>query len=72
MLCKILRSFKGSQDGRFCEDFTEGEEREVSDYLASCLPAGSIEPVQKTVDVDNKAIITDGRRRTRSKSIKEQ
>jgi len=60
MKYKIMKSFKGSQDGRFAEDFTAGTECELSDYLVSCVPADWIEPADKaTIEIDNKAIITD-------------
>lgn len=74
MKYRILKSFKGSQDGRFAEDFTEGMECELSDYLVSCVPSDWISPVgklsmhaaevdEKTVEIDNKAIITDSPKR---------
>lgn len=39
MRYKILKTFKGSQDGRFSETFEQGAEYELSDYLISCIPA---------------------------------
>jgi len=53
----ILKDFKGSQDGRFAEDFVAGTQRDISDYLAPHCPPGSI---RKLVELDNKAVITDG------------
>lgn len=61
MKYEILKDFKGSQDGRFTETFEAGTVAELSDYLAGCAPTGSIRPV-KSVEIDNKAIITDGKR----------
>lgn len=56
MRYEILKDFKGSQDGRFAEDFKAGTERDLSDWLVSAAPPGAIRPVQ----IENKAIITDG------------
>lgn len=42
---RILRDFKGSQDGRFTEDFRADTEADLSDYLVSCLPADSVQCV---------------------------
>ncbi len=56
MRYQILKDFKGSQDGRFAEDFKAGTEADLSDWLASAAPAGAIRPVQ----IENKAVITDG------------
>lgn len=63
----IIKDFKGSQDGRFAEDFTAGTTVELSDYLAAIVVReGWAKPVaQKEVVVDNKAVITDGVRRGR-------
>ncbi|MCX7177702.1 MAG: hypothetical protein NTX56_02705 [Proteobacteria bacterium] len=60
----ILKDFKGSQDGRFTEQFTAGTQADLSDYLVSCLPAGHVRPVAKLrkVAIDNKAVVTDGNR----------
>jgi len=58
----ILKDFKGSQDGRFTEQFTAGTQAELSDYLAACIdpawarPVGSGAPAQ----IDNKAVASDG------------
>lgn len=66
---KILKTFRGSQDGRYTETFTKGEERYLTDYLAGIVvPEGWAKPVR--VDVDNKAIVTDGRRKTTSRKTK--
>ena len=61
----ILKSFPGSQDGRFTEQFEAGTQAELSDYLAACAPTGSIRPV--SVEIENKAIITDGNRPRRGR-----
>lgn len=61
MLYDILKDFKGSQDGRFAEQFTAGTQAELSDYLADIVVReGWAKPV---VEVENKAIVTDGKRR---------
>lgn len=36
-LYDILADFKGSQDGRFSEDFKAGTQRELSPYLAAAI-----------------------------------
>lgn len=36
-LFDILVDFKGSQDGRFAEDFKAGTRRELSDYLVAAI-----------------------------------
>lgn len=58
----ILQDFKGSQDGRFTEQFTAGTQADLSDYLASVAPAGCI---RLTGEIENKAVITEGKARTR-------
>ena len=58
MQFKILKTFAGSQDGRITETFEEGTQRDISDYLAACVPAGCIEPVH-SIELDNKAVITE-------------
>lgn len=45
-LCKILKTFKGSQDGRYAETFEAGTEAELSEYLMNCAPKGSFELVK--------------------------
>lgn len=71
MLHDILQDFQGSQDGRFTEQFKAGTQAELSDYLAEIVVhEGWAKPV-KTVDIDNKAIITDGASRKKTKSEKE-
>lgn len=59
MKYKILKDFPGSQDGTKSEWFMAGTEAELSDYLVSCVDPAWIKPVE----IENKAIITDGRRR---------
>lgn len=48
MRYRILKTFKGSQDGRFTEEFEEGTEADLSDYLVSCIPAEWVAPVAAT------------------------
>lgn len=61
MLYDILKDFKGSQDGRFAEQFTADTQAELSDYLADIVVReGWAKPV---IEVENKAIVTDGKRR---------
>ena len=63
----ILKDFKGSQTGSTTEDFKAGTQADLSDYLASCVdpswirPAGAVAPAP-TVEIDNKAITTDGKK----------
>lgn len=45
MLYDILINFKGSQDGRFSEEFAAGTQRELSEWLANAAPPGSIRAV---------------------------
>lgn len=62
MLHDILKDFPGSQDGSVTEQFKAGTQVDLSDYLAEIVVhEGWAKPV-KTVDIDNKAIITDGKR----------
>lgn len=69
---EILKTFDGSQDGRFTEQFVAGTTVELSDYLADMVvPVGWASPVGKVVEVENKAIITDAPRRGRPLKIKE-
>jgi hypothetical protein len=63
MIYEILKDFKGSQNGTITEDFVAGTQRELSPYLVSCIPAGWA----KEIVVENKAIVTDGARRTKVK-----
>ena len=46
----ILKDFKGSQDGRFAEDFVAGTQRDLSEWLAGAAPPGSIRPAAAVVD----------------------
>ena len=62
MLHEILKDFPGSQDGTRTEQFKKGTQVELSDYLASCIPADWARPV-KTVEIENKAIVSSGRGR---------
>lgn len=59
MLYDILKDFKGSQDGRFCEQFVAGTQADLSDYLAGIVvPEGWARLAG--AKVENKAIVTDG------------
>ena len=63
---KILKSFKGSQNGTVNTDFAAGETVELSDYLVSCVDHKWIERViEKEQTIENKAIITDGKSKKR-------
>lgn len=66
MKYRILKDFKGSQDGTITEAFEAGTVAELSDYLAAAVDPAWIAPV-KTVEIDNKAIITDTPKRGRAK-----
>lgn len=61
MKYKILKTFPGSQDGRFTETFEAGTEAELSDYLAGCAPKDSIEPVTEKPVIKNKAVTSSGK-----------
>lgn len=66
MLYNILKDFKGSQDGRFCESFKAGTQAELSEYLVSCVEPSWISPATevKAVDndeINNKAVSTTGK-----------
>jgi len=52
MKYKILKGFKGSQDGRFAADFEEGYEYDLSDYLVSCVPDEWIKKVTGQIDIE--------------------
>lgn len=58
----ILKSFRGSQDGRFAENFEEGEVAELSDYLADiAVRENWARPIAADgAPIENKAIVTDG------------
>ena len=61
MQYKILKGFKGSQDGRFTEEFAEGDTVELSPYLVSAVDPNWIKAASAPV-IDNKAIVTDGKK----------
>lgn len=61
MIYEIIKDFRGSQDGRFAEEFKAGTQAEISDYLAPHV-ARWVRPV-----IENKAVITDGKRQVRRK-----
>lgn len=72
MLHDILQDFPGSQDGRFTEQFKAGTQAELSDYLAQIVVReGWAKPV-KIIEIDNKAIITDGKRGRKPKHTSEE
>lgn len=60
--CEILETFKGSQDGRFTEEFLAGTTRDVSAYLLPLAPKGALRVVGEAPVVENKATITTGSR----------
>lgn len=60
MKYEILRDFPGSQDGRTTEQFKAGTQAEMSDYLVSCIPKEWARPVVDPVEIENKAVVTDG------------
>lgn len=64
MKYRILKDFKGSQDGTLTESFVAGTDAELSDYLVACVDPSWIAPF-KTVEINNKAIITDSPKRGR-------
>lgn len=63
MLHEILKDFPGSQDGTKTEQFKTGTQVELSEYLAAIVvPEGWAKPV-KSVEIQNKAIVSTGRGR---------
>lgn len=69
---KILKSFKGSQNGSVTTQFNAGESVEISDYLLSCIPSEWVEKIVEKQDtpipeVQNKAIKTTGKSKKGSK-----
>lgn len=51
MLYDIIKDFKGSQDGRFSDDFKAGTQAELSDYLAAIVvPEGWARPAEDPAD----------------------
>ena len=63
MLHDILKDFPGSQDGTRTEQFKAGTQVELSDYLAEIVVhEGWAKPV-KSVEIQNKAIVSTGRGR---------
>ena len=67
MKYKILKEFKGSQDGTTSELFEAGTTRELSDWLVASVDPSCIElapddeaAAAEAAAVDNKAITTDG------------
>jgi hypothetical protein len=64
MMFKILRDFTGSQDGVTTEQFKAGTEVEISEHLAPHIREWAV-PV---VEIENKAVITDGAQRRKTKA----
>jgi len=64
MKYKILHDFLGSQDGVTVTDFKAGTEADISDYLAPHIA----EWAKPVVEVENKAVITDGTSRRKTKA----
>lgn len=62
MLYDIIKDFKGSQDGRFAEQFVAGTQAELSDYLVSCIPGDWARPAGSgaQAQISNKAVASDG------------
>lgn len=61
MMYEILQDFPGSQDGTRTEQFEAGTRRELSDWLGPIAQsAGWARPVSDTVQIENKAVVTDG------------
>lgn len=61
MLHDILQDFKGSQDGTRTEQFKAGTTVDLSDALAAAVvPAGWARPVGAKVEIENKAVVSDG------------
>lgn len=62
MLYEILKDFPGSQDGTHTEQFVAGTKRELSDWLAPlAVSAGWARLATSTAEIENKAIVTDGK-----------
>jgi len=60
MKYEILKDFAGSQDGTVTEQFAAGTTRDLSDYLARCINPDWAKPAGRVVEIENKAVITDG------------
>lgn len=69
MKYRILKSFMGSQDGRFAKQFEAGSEAELSDYLVSAVDPSWIAPCGG-MQIENKAVITEGKQRGRPPKVK--
>lgn len=53
MQYKVIKSFKGSPDGRFAVDYTEGQTVPLTDSLAQvALAEGWVEAVPEQVEAD--------------------
>jgi hypothetical protein len=62
---RILKDFKGSQDGRFAEDFLAGTVAELSDYLVSCAPPGAIAAAEEAAPAAPASVHDDKPRRAK-------
>lgn len=64
--CLILKSFKGSQDGRYTTQFNEGEVAELSEYLMANAVRTDFQRIDSAApSVENKATITNQSRSQR-------
>jgi len=65
MRYKILKDFKGSPDGSTVLEFKSGQEADLNDYLYSVIDKSWVTPVSASpaVEIDNKAVITEGKTR---------
>lgn len=61
MIYDILKTFKGSPDGRFAVDYVAGTQAELTDSLAAvAVKEGWARPVGAKPAIENKAIVSDG------------
>lgn len=66
--CLILKSFKGSQDGRHTVQFNEGDVADLSDYLMNCAVQTDFRRIDQPAAAptpENKAVITNKSRTDR-------
>jgi hypothetical protein len=72
--CEILNDFPGSQDGLVTTHFKAGETVDISDYLLGCVDKSNIKilseesekPEEKEIKIENKAIISEGKKGKKS------
>lgn len=64
MKFNILHDFRGSQDGVTVTDFKAGTEVEISEHLAPHIA----EWARPVVEIENKAVITDGAQKRKAKA----